>query len=152
MVLPFHCGNHSLRASAFLRQSQPPGFCLSAALAASRARAYLAAKTNQFLVTSTYPTQPSLIRVVYACLHAVCVRGMLMMYACLHAVCVRGMLTWISFIERPLMYTYHADGDRHTACRTAGSGAIYMRKISPRPRAYSPRAYFSTVYMTVVRG
>ena len=92
MVLPFHCGNHSLRASAFLRQSQPPGFCLSAALAASRARAYLAAKTNQFLVTSTYPTQPSLIRVVYACLHAVCVRGMLMMYACLHAVCVRGML------------------------------------------------------------
>ena len=95
MVLPFHCGNHSLRASAFLRQSQPPGFCLSVALAASRARAYLAAKTNQFLVTNTCPTQPSLIRVVYACLHAVCVRGMLMMYACLHAVCVRGMLTYI---------------------------------------------------------
>ena len=87
------CGNHSLRASAFLRQSQPPGICLSAALAASWARAYLAAKTNQFLVTSTCPTQPSLIPVVYAYLHAVCVRGMLMMYdACLHVVCVRGML------------------------------------------------------------
>ena len=77
MVLPFHCGNHSPRASAFLQQSQPPGFCLSAALAASRPRAYLTAKTNQFLVTSTCPTQPSLIRVVYACLHAICVRGML---------------------------------------------------------------------------